>query len=65
MDRLARNLDDLLALVKGLTRKGVRAEFLKETLIVTGEDSPMAALRKGPCRRIRMIPHPGKAKKRH
>jgi hypothetical protein len=30
MDRLARNLDDLRALVQGFTRKGVRVEFIKE-----------------------------------
>lgn len=29
MDRLARNLDDLRALVQGLTREGVRVEFVK------------------------------------
>ena len=39
-DRLARNLDDLRALVLGLTRKGVRVEFVKESLVFTGEDSP-------------------------
>jgi DNA invertase Pin-like site-specific DNA recombinase len=44
MDRLARNLDDLRALVQGLTRKGVRVEFVKESLVSTGEDSPMANL---------------------
>ncbi|CAH0177132.1 DNA-invertase hin [Arthrobacter sp. Bi83] len=44
MDRLARNLDDLRALVQGLTRKGVRVEFVKERLVFTGEDSPMANL---------------------
>jgi DNA invertase Pin-like site-specific DNA recombinase len=44
MDRLARNLDDLRALVQGLTRKGVRVEFIKEQLVFTGEDSPMANL---------------------
>ncbi|MEV8085808.1 recombinase family protein [Pseudarthrobacter oxydans] len=44
MDRLARNLDDLRALVQGLTRKGVRVEFIKESLVFTGEDSPMANL---------------------
>lgn len=42
MDRLARNLDDLRALVQGLTREGVRVEFVKESLVFTGEDSPMA-----------------------
>jgi DNA invertase Pin-like site-specific DNA recombinase len=44
MDRLARNLDDLRALVQALTRKGVRVEFVKEGLVFTGEDSPMANL---------------------
>jgi hypothetical protein len=40
MNRLARNLDDLRALVQRLTRKGVRVEFVKESLVFTGEDSP-------------------------
>ena len=44
MDRLARNLEDLGALVQGLTRKGVQVEFVKECLVFTGEDSPMANL---------------------
>ena len=44
MDRLARNLDDLRRVVQGLTRRGVRIEFLKEHLVFTGEDSPMANL---------------------
>jgi DNA invertase Pin-like site-specific DNA recombinase len=44
MDRLARNLDDLRRLVQGLTRRGVRIEFVKEHLTFTGEDSPMANL---------------------
>jgi DNA invertase Pin-like site-specific DNA recombinase len=44
MDRLARNLDDLRSLVQKLTRKGVRVEFVKEGLVFTGEDSPMAHL---------------------
>jgi DNA invertase Pin-like site-specific DNA recombinase len=44
MDRLARNLDDLRALVRGLTCRGVRVEFVKEGLVFTGEDSPMANL---------------------
>ncbi|MFP3580038.1 recombinase family protein [Arthrobacter sp. SIMBA_036] len=44
MDRLAWNLDDLRALVQGLTRKGVRVEFVKESLVFTGEGSPMANL---------------------
>jgi DNA invertase Pin-like site-specific DNA recombinase len=44
MDRLARNLDDLRLIVRGLTGKGVRVEFVKESLTFTGEDSPMATL---------------------
>jgi DNA invertase Pin-like site-specific DNA recombinase len=44
MDRLARNLDDLRRMVQGLTRRGVRVEFIKESLVFTGEDSPMANL---------------------
>jgi DNA invertase Pin-like site-specific DNA recombinase len=44
MDRLARNLDDLRHLVKDLTTKGVRIQFLKENLTFTGDDSPMANL---------------------
>jgi DNA invertase Pin-like site-specific DNA recombinase len=42
MDRLVRNLDDLRALVQRLTRKRVRVEFVKEHLLFTGDDSPMA-----------------------
>jgi len=44
MDRLARNLDDLRRVVQGLTKRGVRIEFLKEHLVFSGEDSPMANL---------------------
>ncbi len=44
MDRLGRNLDDLRKLVFSLTERGVRVEFTKESLIFTGEDSPMANL---------------------
>src|SRR4051812_27923895 len=44
MDRLARNLDDLRRIVHMLTERGVRIEFLKEGLVFTGEDSPMAQL---------------------
>ncbi len=44
MDRLARNLDDLRRMVQQLTGRGVRIEFLKESLTFTGEDSPMANL---------------------
>lgn len=44
MDRLARNLDDLRKLVQSLTKRGIRIEFIKESLAFTGEDSPMADL---------------------
>ena len=44
MDRLARNLDDLRRLVQKLTQRGVRIEFVKESLTFTGEASPMANL---------------------
>lgn len=38
------NLDDLRKIVKTFTEKGARIEFLKESLIFTGDDSPMATL---------------------
>jgi DNA invertase Pin-like site-specific DNA recombinase len=44
MDRLARDLNDLLTLVRGLVERGVRVEFVKEALTFTGEDSPIAHL---------------------
>ena len=44
MDRLARNLDDLRRVVRSLTGKGVRVDFVKESLAFTGDDSPMATL---------------------
>ena len=44
MDRLARNLDDLRRIVQNLTKAGIRVEFVKEGLIFTGDDSPMATL---------------------
>jgi DNA invertase Pin-like site-specific DNA recombinase len=44
MDRLARNLDDLRAIVKGLTDRGVAVQFVKENMTFTGEDSPMSQL---------------------
>lgn len=44
MDRLARNLDDLRQVVRTLTGRGVRVEFVKESLTFTGDDSPMATL---------------------
>ena len=44
MDRLARNVDDLRQIVKGLTAKQVKVKFIKEALEFTGEDSPMSNL---------------------
>ncbi len=44
MDRLARNLEDLRRLVRELTARGVRVEFVKEGLTFTGDDTPMATL---------------------
>ena len=44
MDRLARNLDDLRRMVQQLTERGMRIEFVKESLTFTGEHSPMANL---------------------
>lgn len=44
MDRLARNLEDLRRIVRELTAKGVRVEFVKESLAFTGEDSAMNTL---------------------
>jgi DNA invertase Pin-like site-specific DNA recombinase len=44
LDRLARNLDDLRRLVQGFTTRGIRVQFIKENLVFTGDDSPMANL---------------------
>lgn len=44
MDRLARNLVDLRRMVSELTGKGIKVEFVKESLTFTGQDSPMANL---------------------
>ncbi len=44
MDRLARNLDDLRRIVKTLTGKGVKVEFVKESLTFTGDSNPMSTL---------------------
>lgn len=40
IDRLARSLVDLLALVQGLVTKGVQIRFHKENLLFTGEANP-------------------------
>lgn len=44
MDRLARNLEDLRSIVRLLTGKKVRVEFVHENLLFTGEDNAMATL---------------------
>jgi DNA invertase Pin-like site-specific DNA recombinase len=44
MDRLARNLEDLRRLVRELTSKGVRVQFIKESLTFTAEASPLSQL---------------------
>jgi DNA invertase Pin-like site-specific DNA recombinase len=44
MDRLARNLDDLRRLVRTMTGKGVRVQFVTENLTFTGDDTAMAQL---------------------
>jgi DNA invertase Pin-like site-specific DNA recombinase len=44
MDRLARNLSDLLSLVNGLTNRGVKVRFEKENLIFSGQDDAMSKL---------------------
>jgi DNA invertase Pin-like site-specific DNA recombinase len=44
MDRLARNLRNLLEIVECLTSKGVQVQFLKENLTFSGEDSPFNKL---------------------
>jgi len=44
MDRLARNLDDLRRVVREITAKGVRVQFVNEQLTFSGEDTAMANL---------------------
>lgn len=44
IDRLARNLGDLLSILMPLTGKGVAVEFHKERLTFTGEDNPFQTL---------------------
>jgi len=41
---MTRNLDDLRALLRTLTGRGVRVRFVKEQLTFTGEDTAMATL---------------------
>lgn len=44
IDRLARNLADLLSLLKDLTGRGVAVKFHKEKLTFTGEENPFQML---------------------
>ena len=44
IDRMARNLEDLRRIVKTLLAKGVKVEFVKENLVLCGEDSPVSTL---------------------
>ncbi len=44
IDRLARNMRDLLSLVDALTGRGVTLQFHKEKLTFTGDDNPFQKL---------------------
>jgi DNA invertase Pin-like site-specific DNA recombinase len=44
MDRLARNVEDMLKLVRDLTNRGVVVKFVKENLTFTSDTSPMSRL---------------------
>src|SRR6478672_930223 len=44
MDRLARNAEDLLRIVRELTGRGVSIEFVKNRLTFSGKADPMATL---------------------
>lgn len=45
MDRLARNLEDMLRIVRELNNKGVMVQFIKENMtFAAGNDDPMANL---------------------
>jgi DNA invertase Pin-like site-specific DNA recombinase len=44
MDRLARNAEDLLRIVRELTGRGVTVEFVKNHLTFSGKSEPMAKL---------------------
>ena len=47
MDRLGRNMLDLLQTIKALTDRGVAVQFMKEHLTFSGEDSPTSKLQLG------------------
>lgn len=45
LDRLARNVEDMLRLVRELNEKGVSVEFVKENMVFTaGKEDPRSAL---------------------
>lgn len=44
MDRLARNISDLLNTVESLNKRGIVVEFVKESLMFTGDDSAISKL---------------------
>lgn len=44
LDRLARNMEDILELIKMLTKKGVEIRFQKENLVFNGKDSALSKL---------------------
>ncbi len=44
IDRLARNLQDLLSLIDEFTKNGVELKFIKEQLTFTGEENPFQKL---------------------
>src|SRR5688500_11416849 len=44
MDRLARNVEDMLRLVRELNSKGVSVEFIKENMNFSGKDDPRSVL---------------------
>jgi DNA invertase Pin-like site-specific DNA recombinase len=47
MARLARNLSDMLSLIKELTSRGIAVEFVKEQLVVDGRADQMSELMLG------------------
>ena len=47
MDRLGRNMLDLLQTIKSLNDRGVAVQFVKEHLTFAGEDAPMSKLQLG------------------
>lgn len=44
MDRLARNVKDLINLIDSFIKKKIKVQFIKENLIFNGKDSPMSKL---------------------